>query len=81
MNWNCWIRHLRKRSTVSRSLAAQLSGLPISAVSLTNTDRPWFKSRVGVGHSAIPRDKAPCAQVTDTSSILLIPDLLAPAGR
>lgn len=57
-------------------LAAQLFGLPISAVSLTDTDRQWFKSRVGVSHDAIPRDKAPCAQVTDTSSILVIPDLL-----
>jgi len=57
-------------------LAAQLFGLPISAVSLTDTDRQWFKSRVGVSHQAIPREKAPCAQVTDTGSILVIPDLL-----
>lgn len=57
-------------------LAAQLFGLPISAVSLTDTDRQWFKSRVGVSHQAIPREKAPCAQFTDTGSILVIPNLL-----
>jgi len=60
-------------------LAAQLFNLPISAVSLTDTDRQWFKSRVGVSHNAIPREKAPCAQVADTSSILVIPDLLEDA--
>ncbi len=58
-------------------LAARLFDVPISAVSLTDTDRQWFKSRVGVSHQAIPRENAPCAQVADTSSLLVIPDLLA----
>ena len=57
-------------------MAAQLFKLPIAAVSLTDTDRQWFKSRVGVDHCAIPREKAPCAQVADTGSTLVIPDLL-----
>jgi EAL domain-containing protein (putative c-di-GMP-specific phosphodiesterase class I)/GGDEF domain-containing protein len=61
-------------------LAAQLFNVPISAVSLTDIDRQWFKSRVGVSHNAIPRDKAPCAQVADTSAVLVIPDLLEHAG-
>lgn len=43
-------------------MATQLFGLPISAVSLTDRDRQWFKSRVGVEHMSIPREKAPCAQ-------------------
>jgi len=58
-------------------MASQIFNLPISAVSLTDRDRQWFKSRVGVEHSSIPRDKAPCAQVAATNETLVIPDLLA----
>lgn len=58
-------------------MAAQLFELPISAVSLTDRDRQWFKSRVGVEHMSIPRDKAPCAQVAETADMVVIPDLLA----
>jgi GAF domain-containing protein len=57
-------------------MASQLFALPIAAVSLTDSDRQWFKSRVGVDHSSIPRDKAPCAQVAESSQSLVIPDLL-----
>jgi EAL domain-containing protein (putative c-di-GMP-specific phosphodiesterase class I)/GAF domain-containing protein len=57
-------------------MASQIFGLPISAVSLTDHDRQWFKSRVGVEHMAIPRDKAPCARVAETAEVVLIPDLL-----
>ena len=56
-------------------MAAQLFGLPIAAVSLTDSDRQWFKSRVGVAHCAIPRERAPCAQVADSARTLVIPDL------
>jgi EAL domain-containing protein (putative c-di-GMP-specific phosphodiesterase class I)/GAF domain-containing protein len=57
--------------------ASQLFGLPISAISLTDRDRQWFKSRVGVEHMSIPRNKAPCARVAESREIVLIPDLLA----
>ena len=57
-------------------MASQLFGLPIAAVSLTDSDRQWFKSRVGVDHCSIPRDKAPCAQIAESSQGLVIPDLL-----
>ncbi len=60
-------------------MAAQLFDLPIAAVSLTDQDRQWFKSRVGVDHTTIPRAKAPCAQVADTGAAVVIPDLLADA--
>lgn len=58
-------------------MAAHIFGLPIAAVSLTDRDRQWFKSRVGVEHCSIPRELAPCAEVAETREALLIPDLLA----
>ena len=61
-------------------MAAQLFDLPIAAVSLTDVDRQWFKSRVGVDHCSIPRDKAPCGEVADTARMLVIPDLQLDAG-
>jgi EAL domain-containing protein (putative c-di-GMP-specific phosphodiesterase class I)/GGDEF domain-containing protein len=54
-----------------------LFGLPIAAVSLTDVDRQWFKSRVGVEHCSIPRERAPCGEVANTRSMLVIPDLQA----
>ncbi len=58
-------------------MASQIFGLPIAAVSLTDRDRQWFKSRVGVSHWSIPREKAPCAQVAESAETVLIPDLQA----
>jgi len=69
-------------------MAAQIFGLPIAAISLTDTDRQWFKSRVGVDHQSIPRAGAPCAAVAETASAIVIPDLVddpdyadSPLGR
>jgi EAL domain-containing protein (putative c-di-GMP-specific phosphodiesterase class I)/GGDEF domain-containing protein len=58
-------------------MASQIFGLPIAAVSLTDEDRQWFKSRVGVQHDSIPRERAPCAEVAETGSVVVIPDLEA----
>ncbi len=58
-------------------MASQLFNLPIAAVSLTDQDRQWFKSRVGVAHTEIPRFKACCGEVADRSGLLVISDLLA----
>lgn len=57
-------------------MARQLFNLPIAAVSLTDRNRQWFKSRLGVDHTEIPRHKACCAEVTQTSNVLVVPDLL-----
>ncbi len=57
-------------------MASQLFGLPLAAVSLTDSDRQWFKSRVGIDQPSISRDKAPCAQVAESSRSLTVPDLL-----
>lgn len=55
-------------------MASQIFNLPIAAVSLTDRDRQWFKSRVGVDHCSIPREKAPCGQVAESADVLVIPD-------
>lgn len=57
-------------------MASQIFDLPVAAVSLTDHDRQWFKSRVGVEHCSIPRDKAPCAQVAESTTMLVVEDLL-----
>ena len=57
-------------------MAAQVFGLPIAAVSLTDSDRQWFKSRVGIDHWSIPRIKAPCATVAGSQDLLVVEDLL-----
>ncbi|RYD20751.1 MAG: GAF domain-containing protein, partial [Lysobacteraceae bacterium] len=58
-------------------MASQIFGLPVAAVSLTDRDRQWFKSRVGIDHCSIPRDKAPCAEVAEATQPLVVEDLLA----
>ncbi|MBP2550981.1 EAL domain-containing protein (putative c-di-GMP-specific phosphodiesterase class I)/GGDEF domain-containing protein [Neorhizobium galegae] len=58
-------------------LVASYFNLPIAAVSLTDVDRQWFKSKVGVEHDRIPRHKAPCAEVAETGRMLVIRDFHA----
>lgn len=58
-------------------MASQIFNLPVAAISLTDRDRQWFKSRVGIDHQAIPRHKAPCAEVAETAEPLVISDFLA----
>jgi EAL domain-containing protein (putative c-di-GMP-specific phosphodiesterase class I)/GAF domain-containing protein len=60
-------------------MASQIFGLPIAAMSLTDSDRQWFKSRVGVDHMSIPRLKAPCSEVAETTEVVVIHDFLADA--
>ena len=57
-------------------MASQIFGLPIAAVSLTDSDRQWFKSRVGVEHWSVTREKAPCAQVAESCDLVVIEDFL-----
>ena len=57
-------------------MASQLFNLPIAAVSLTDSDRQWFKSRVGCDHQTTPRDQAPCSQVATSCGTIVIEDLL-----
>ncbi|MDR6990689.1 GGDEF and EAL domain-containing protein [Luteimonas sp. 3794] len=56
-------------------MASRLFDTPIAAVSLTDAHRQWFKSHVGTAGREIPRDKAPCAEVTASAQVLVVPDL------
>jgi len=58
-------------------MAKQLFGLPIAAISLTDRNRQWFKSRVGLDQEEFPRHQACCAEVTESSRPVIIPDLRA----
>lgn len=55
-------------------LAANIFGLPVAAVSLTDMNRQWFKSKVGVDHNEIPRDRAPCSEVAESCQPFVIRD-------
>ena len=56
-------------------MAGRVFGVPMSAVSLTDRNRQWFKSSPGVTGRELPRFQAPCAEVTRSKSALVIPDL------
>ncbi|TCO76084.1 sensor domain-containing phosphodiesterase [Chromatocurvus halotolerans] len=58
-------------------MASRIFNLPIAAISLSDEDRQWFKSRVGVEHQEIPRFRACCGEVADTSGMVVVEDLLA----
>ncbi len=58
-------------------LASRLLSAPLSAVSLTDHDRQWFKSRVGVEVTEIPREQAPCSHAIQGSGVFVVPDLAA----
>jgi EAL domain-containing protein (putative c-di-GMP-specific phosphodiesterase class I) len=60
-------------------MAAQIFSLEASAISLTDSDRQWFMSRLGVSDTQMPRHDAPCNEVTESGGRLLVPDLLANA--
>lgn len=58
-------------------LASQLLSAPVSTVSLTDRDRQWFKSKVGVDITEIPREQAPCSYAIEGEGVFVVPDLMA----
>jgi hypothetical protein len=55
-------------------LAAHLAGTPIALVTLVDTNRQWFKAKVGLTASEGPRDQSFCAHALDSRHPLVIPD-------
>ena len=57
------------------SLAAQICGAPVAAITLVDRERQWFKSRVGVDIDGTERDIAFCAHALgDPGETLVVPD-------
>jgi EAL domain-containing protein (putative c-di-GMP-specific phosphodiesterase class I)/GGDEF domain-containing protein len=57
-------------------LASELLKAPVSTISLTDSDRQWFKSTVGVDLAEIPRHQAPCHYAIQGDAVFVVPDLL-----
>jgi signal transduction histidine kinase len=55
--------------------ASQIAETPIALISLTDETRQWFKSRVGLDLTEIPRDWAPCAHAVATGENIVCPDM------
>ncbi|WP_148863827.1 sensor domain-containing phosphodiesterase [Marinobacter fonticola] len=57
--------------------AAKLFNLPVSAISLTDENRQWFKSRVGTEFTEVARRKSPCSDISASPEVLVIEDFQA----
>src|SRR5262249_4552707 len=55
-------------------MASRLLGAPVSTISLTDRDRQWFKSRVGVDLAEIPRAEAPCNYAIHSDEVSVVPN-------
>jgi len=52
--------------------AAELFGAPMALISLVDTDRQWFKSRVGLRATETPREHAFCAHAIDRPEEVMV---------
>ncbi len=57
-------------------LAARLYGVPMATISFVDKNRQWFKSRVGLDASEMPREQAFCAHAILESRVMVVLDAL-----
>ncbi|NNG23558.1 GAF domain-containing protein [Telluria aromaticivorans] len=53
--------------------------VPICLISLVDSNRQWFKARVGIDACETPRDMSFCSHALGSSELLVVPDALLDA--